>query len=183
MEAADLDLLAAWAQAGAVIVQVAATGLALWAACRGPSVARLSMRLRPVVAVTGAVVCACMGAVQAQTIDANECRDQADRLRREARDLADAAGGLRSDGDESGARDVRDRFDDVRSRLARTASACGSRSQFPAVIASIRQYLLLRHHDVPETRARLKVVDAELVALAQLHVRAQQPAGRSRLWT
>jgi hypothetical protein len=41
------------------------------------------------------------------------------------------------------------------------------------VIALIRQYLLLRHQDVPETRARLKAVDDALVSLAQVHVRAQ----------
>lgn len=125
------------------------------------------------VCVAGVAACACITAAQAQSIDAAECSSQADRLRRETRDLADAASALRSDDDDLGARNVRSHLDEVRSRLARTASACGSRSQYPSVIASIRQYLLLKHRDVPETRERLKAVDDALVALAQVHVRVQ----------
>lgn len=111
--------------------------------------------------------------IRAQGIDVDECRNQADRLRREARDLADAADALRSDAEDRAAGEVRSQIENVRSRLARTASACGSQSQYPAVIASIRQYLLLRHQDVPETRARLKAIDDALVSLAQVHVRVQ----------
>lgn len=129
------------------------------------------MQLRIAALVSAAGICASVA--HAQVIDATDCRSEADRLKREARDLADAADALRSDDDERGAREVRGKVEDVRGRISRAAKACGAHSQLPVVIASIRQYLLLRHQDVPETRARLKAVDDALVSLAQVHVRVQ----------
>lgn len=122
--------------------------------------------------LASAAACACLSA-QAQQIDADDCRDEANHLRHEAAELADAADDLESDEDESGAREVRSHLRDVRDRLARAALSCGAPSTYPAVIASIRKYILLRYRDVPETRARLKVIDNALVSLAQLHVQAQ----------
>lgn len=112
----------------------------------------------------------------AQSIDPSDCQDRADKLRRSARDLADAAGALDTDDRDqrrTAERDVRSQFDDVRSSFARAASACGAASVFPAVIASIRGYLVAVHGDTPATRDRIKAVDDALVSLARVHVRVQ----------
>lgn len=130
------------------------------------------MRSSVLTFATVLAVC-CAGQVPAQTVDASDCRDRADRLRKDSRDLADAAGALDTDDRDrrrSAEHDVRSQFDEVRSSFARAASACGAAPMFPAVIASIRAYLVAVHGDTPTTHVRIKAVNDALVALAQLHV-------------
>lgn len=130
----------------------------------------------PFRALTTVLTACCVGNALAQSIDASDCRDRADRLRREAGDLADAAGAVETDDRDqrrSAERDVRSQLEEVRSSFARTASACGGASAFPAVVASIRGYLVAVHGDTPATHVRIKAVDDALVALARVHVRVQ----------
>jgi hypothetical protein len=125
----------------------------------------------------GGLLAACwVSQAAAQSIDPSDCQDRADRLRRDARDLVDAASALDTDDRDrrrSAERDLRSQFEEVRSSFARAASACGAASVFPAVIASIRGYLVAVHGDTPATRERIKAVDDALVSLARVHARAQ----------
>ena len=68
---------------------------------------------------------------------------------------------------------MRSQFDEVRSSFARAASACGAATVSPAVIASIRGYLVAVHGDTPATRERIRAVDDALVSLARVDVRVQ----------
>ena len=117
-----------------------------------------------------------------QSIDPGDCESAASRLRRDARDLEDAAGQLDTeDRDErrSAESDVRSKAFDVRSSADRAVSRCGSSSAPTAsqasALANIRGFLAVRFGETQQVKDRIRALDRLLNAIAILHVKAAPP--------
>ena len=124
---------------------------------------------------------ACGGAAIAQQVDASECENAAHRLRREAADLEDLAASAGSSEEGSERADayarLRSAASDVLGYTDRVRRECGAARSVgvtpTAVLGAIQSHLLLRFGNTEAVRAKLKRLQADLLALATTHARVQ----------